>query len=68
MMKSYRPSDTATDTASEVQSIPTDQLDVWSTGDPSDLGSDDGKWPTFDDDTGSVRKAAKNIEVRACTV
>ena len=65
MMKSYQPTDAATDTASEVQSIPTEQLDVWSVGDPSERGSDDGGWPTFDDDTGSVRKAAKNIEV--CT-
>ena len=65
MMKSYQPNDAATDTASEVQSIPTEQLDVWSFGDPSERGSDDGRWPTFDDDTESVRKAARNIEVCA---
>ena len=62
MMKSYRPNDAATDAASDIQSIPTEQLDVWSFADQSEE-SDDGGWPTFDEDAGSSRRTSRNIEV-----
>lgn len=62
MMKSYRPNDAGTDAASDIQSIPTEQLDVWSFGDQSEE-SDDGGWPTFDEDSSSARRTPRNMEV-----